>query len=137
MQYRRRWTIRRSLAVLALGLGAGVLISWTPSWVYGLTGGQWAFNRAVSWAVPREASLAQLEAVVGPGRPVLTPPWLRQTVLREPSLYPDGWRVGDTSVSYSFPDKSVWYFQIRDGRLVNYDPSVMAGQPQEHFTILR
>jgi hypothetical protein len=121
------------LAVAALTLSAAGFLSLSPSFLYRLTGSQRQFNLAVSQSVLKGATLAQLENVVGPGQKVSIPPWLRQMIERQPGAYPDGWTEGDTCVSYSFPGNSTWYFQVRDGRLVNYDPAVLAGQPQEQI----
>jgi hypothetical protein len=137
MRNRTRWLALGSFALLTITLAAVILLTRFPSFMYRLTGSQRHFNLAVSRAIPKGATLAQLEAEVGRGRLVNAPPWMREMVRREPSRYTDGWREGDTCVSYSFPGKSTWYFQVRDGRLVNYNPSVLAGQPQEHLAGIR
>ncbi|MDR3620154.1 MAG: hypothetical protein P4L85_12445 [Paludisphaera borealis] len=125
-----------SLALAALMVCAAALAAWNPAWLYRVTGSQRYFNIAVSRAVPRGATLAQLESVVGPGQRVADPSWSKKCIERMPSDNPDGWREGDVFVSYSFPGKVTWYFQARDGRLINYEPAVLAGQPQEHIALI-
>jgi len=123
--------------MVAFTVTTAAFLARSPSLLYQLTGRQRQFNLAVSRAVPSGASLVQLESVVGPGQRVPVPPWLRQMTHRHPNFYPDGWREGDTCVSYSFPYQSTWYFQVRGGRLVNYNPDVLSGQPQEHIAFVQ
>jgi len=137
MTSRYRPRIGLSLAVLALAMTAAVTLALSPSWQYQLTGHQRPFNRAVSRAVPRGSTLARLESVAGPGKRASVPSWLQQIIRSRPNDYPDGWREEDFCVSYSFPGHSTWYFQVRDGRLVNYDPAVLAGQPQEQIAVIK
>src|SRR3954453_22544905 len=118
----------RNQALVILGVAcilfvpvAVVLLLSSPAHVYRLTGSQHYFNLAVSGAVPRGGAVTRLRAVVGPGAEVAGPPWLLKTIQGDPARFPDGWREGDGFVSYTFPGNSTWYFQVRDGRLVNYD----------------
>lgn len=137
----RRWG-----PVLAAGAGVAVVVAlvvWmaSPGLRYRATGRQRDFNALVSRQVPMGSTLAALEAVAGPAevppaddRAVLA---LRASMAGQPQWYPDGWREGDSWVCYRFPGESRWWFQVRDGRLVNYDPAVLAGQPQEQVAIAR
>jgi hypothetical protein len=132
----------KSLRLIGAGLGmillaAVILLTRSPASLYRLTGSQRQFNIAVSRYVPKGATLGQLEAVVARGTRTPVPSWLRRTIRREPDRFREGWREGDDCVSYAFPGNSRWYFQVRDGRLVNYDPVVLADQPQEKIAMVR
>ncbi len=73
MRNRTKWLALGSLALLTISLAAVILLTGFPSTRYRLTGSQRDFNLAVSRAVPKGATLAQLEAEVGHGRKVDTP----------------------------------------------------------------
>jgi hypothetical protein len=125
-----RWLI--GVGVVALFVVAAVFPPRIAALFYHVTNSQRHFNIAVSRAVPKGATLDQLEGLVGRAVRTPVPYWMKKQILRDPSGYPEGWREGDDAVFYTFPDQSRWYFQVRGGRLVNYDPAVLAGQPQEH-----
>ena len=92
------------------------------------------FNLIVSRAVPKSGRLAELEAVAGRAiRPPATDRLassMRRMVETNSNRYSDGWEEGDFWACYDFPDGNRWWFQVRNGRLVNYDPAVLASQPQ-------
>lgn len=61
---------------------------------------------------------------------------MRRRVITIPSCNLDGWQDGDFWACYDFPGKSRWWFQVRNGKLVNYDPAVIASQSQARLPIL-
>jgi hypothetical protein len=106
----------------------------SPVLLYKLTGSVRAFNTIVSRDVPKGSDISRLETVAGTGKRVPAPDWLLRDIQNRPERYPDGWKDGDTLVSYEFPGKGmsmIWYIQVREGRLVNYDPAELASQPQD------
>ena len=124
-----RAKVRDLLLLVAL---TGLLIWAGFHWI---RGDQYAFNVAVSQTVPRQSTLVRLESVIGPGhRPAPSDRLavsMRRMVESHPAQYPDGWQKGDHWVCYDFPGGHRWWFQVRDGRLVNYDPAILASQPQQ------
>lgn len=119
----RSLRLRTLLAAVALAaLTLAVALRWSR-------GTQYGFNVVVSRAVPEGATLARLEAVAGPA---IRPPATDRlaAAMRDAVAGPDGWREGDSWACYDFPDGDRWWFQVRGGRLVNYDPAVLASQPQ-------
>ncbi len=135
--------MRRRALVIGLTICVPVIVAaviWlanSPALLYRLTGRVHYFNAAVSREVPKGSDVSHLEAVVGSGKRVEAPPWLLQNMEREPELYPDGWREGDEFIRYECsgpPGHCTLNFQVRNGKLVNYDPVVLASQPQEHLS---
>lgn len=84
------------------------------------------FHHLVSRAVPRGGSLSDLEAVAGPAQRLpgtdRLARFLSEQVIASPGLSPDGWREDDAWAVYHRDDQ-VWGFQLRDGRIINYDPA--------------
>ena len=120
----------RSLRLRTLLIGVAALALLLAAGIRWFRGTQYGFNVVVSRAVPKGATLADLEAVAGPA---IRPPAadrLAAAIGRAAAAKPDGWREGDSWACYDFPDGNRWWFQVRDGRLVNYDPAVLASQPQ-------
>jgi hypothetical protein len=133
----RAWKPRLRTLVLVVGL-AGLLFAAALHWFRGNIDG---FNVVVSRSVPKGSTLADLEFVAGratrPPSSDRAAMAMRRTVESNPGRYPDGWKEGDFWACYDFPDKTRWWFQVRDGRLVNYDPAVLASQPQRRVAAVR
>ncbi len=131
---RVRFTVRRMM--IAVGL-TGLLIAVGLRWYLS---NQYRFNGVVTRAVPKGSTLAHLESVAGravyPASTNRLALSMRRMVEADPAQYPDGWEEGDFWACYDFPDGNRWWFQVRNRRLVNYDPAVLASQPQTKRPIL-
>jgi hypothetical protein len=131
----RRLPLRIRLSVRTMIVIVGLTAILMVAGLRWFRGSQGAFNVVIGRTVPRGSTLAALEAVAGPAiRPApadrLTGA-IRRKIERDSVLNSDGWREGDFLVYYEFPDDNRWWFQIRDGKLVNYDPAVLMGQSQQ------
>lgn len=126
--------------IFILGLGClcptliAAYISWnSPALCYRITGAESFFKLAVSRYVPRHGSLSQLTEAVGRGTRLTDRDGLFMTgkhqVQRHPAANPEGWCEGDSLVLYTLPN-TLWFFRVRGDRLVNFDPRVIASQPE-------
>ncbi len=117
----RRLIIGLAICSLIL-VAAGAWLVNHPALVYRLTGSEHYFATAIKETIPKGCDVGHLESLVGQGTPTAPPDWMLRWIDEKPNLSPDGWREGDKLIRYDFSG-STWYFQIRDGHLVNYDPN--------------
>jgi len=126
---RHQNAISTGLLIASIVIGVSMIVL-SPSRLYRLFGGYHQFARAVRLSVPKDATLSQLEAAVGPGTPVGgEPSWMQAVARQSPQNFPDGFQANDSYVRHTFPEM-VFYFQIRRGRLVNFDPAKVTSDDQ-------
>lgn len=122
----------RSIRLRTLLIVVGFVCALLAAYNRWFTADRHAFHRVVSRGVPKHATLAQLESVAGPSErvPASGPmaDYIKRMVVADLARNTDGWREDDTWAVY-YKNGNMWSFQIRDGRLVNYDPDALAKMP--------
>jgi hypothetical protein len=123
----RRRLIIASIAGLAL-IAVGFWLLAPPAVLYRVTHSERHFNMTIKAGLPKGADVTQLESLVGRGEKIAPPDWMLPWIAEKPERNPDGWRDSDQIIRYPFA-RSTWYFQVRDGHLVNYDPADVVIDP--------
>jgi hypothetical protein len=134
---RRFVTVHVVVAAIGLAVIAVCIIALSsPSLVYYYTGTRHAFCRAVRSLNAPHPTSGELKAAVGAGTSVDASGMFHRLAAESPEHFPDGVQDGDSFEMYSFPDVT-YYFQFRDGRLVNHHPDEFSETPLKQTTLLR
>jgi hypothetical protein len=134
---RRFLTFTIVAATIGLAAAAVWLIAWaSPSTAYRHTGTRQDFCRAIRSLDSVHPTVDELTAAVGSGTSVDASDMFRRLATVRPDYFADGVCNGDTYIMYDFLNVT-YFFQLREGRLVNHHPEEFGETPSKQTTSVR
>lgn len=127
--FRRQFLGKFGLRRVFVAVGCAVVILIGFSWLNHSNSESLSFTEIVVGELTAGSSIDDVRQLLGKSEILEignVPSWAKSWDERSQDYFPAGVQSGDTFLHYFVPNEAgsdEWYFQFRDGKLVNFDPA--------------